>query len=108
MLVPVKTSKTGYVATIIVSRKRPDMAFLGPFFTSRNLKRAEQPWRRSAITKLGAAARSWTDYCRAVAGATGRRFKSCQPDYEQGFMKFYGCVLVALCWTSLARAQEPP
>ncbi len=66
--------------TMPVNQRRRSMGFRGLCFRPRILPTVLRPWQGNDITKLGEAAMSSIALPRAVAAATGRRFKSCHPD----------------------------
>jgi hypothetical protein len=80
----VKTSKRVFTNTILGSRKQLDTVFRGGCCAPRSLRHAHKRCGASDITSLELDARNWSGFCRAVAAATGRRFKSCHPIFSDG------------------------
>ena len=79
---PAKTSITDCAGITVVIRKRHGMAFLGLSSTASASRPGPLRCKGNCITKPDGAEMNWMRYLsRTVAGATGRGFKSRQPEF---------------------------
>ncbi len=81
--------RTAFADTILRSRKPPSTACRGYLFEARVSQRAEKLWRENAFTRPAEEEMNWINSRRAVAAATGRRFKSCHPDHFRSMFQCY-------------------
>ena len=73
-----------FAVITLVTPKRLNMECRGSYSTAKLLLLAPKQPDASDITRRDEAGSSSIDYGRAVAAATGRRFKSSRPDFYSG------------------------
>src|SRR5438477_5989124 len=76
-----RIATNGCAETMPASQKQRSMACRGSWFTAKSFQRVAKQQPENDITKPAVVAMNLAHSYRAVAAATGRRFKSCRPDF---------------------------